>query len=117
MDVADLAATRFAISPPAPGVRRRPVAGQRAGGGARSLFGDLYPDVAYHAGLLARLFGVTPSAVSQHLTVLHRGGLIGRQRRGRTVLYQRSTLGLALLGRAELGRAELGRAELGRAGS
>jgi DNA-binding transcriptional ArsR family regulator len=47
---------------------------------------------------LARRFGVTPSAVSQHLAVLHRGGLVSRQRSGRVVLYQASELGLALLG-------------------
>lgn len=46
---------------------------------------------------LARQFGVTPSAVSQHLTFLHCGGLIDRQRSGRAVLYQTSELGLALL--------------------
>ena len=49
---------------------------------------------------LARRFGVTPGAVSQHLAVLHRGGLVDRQRSGRTVLYQASELGLALLRRA-----------------
>jgi DNA-binding transcriptional ArsR family regulator len=65
---------------------------------------------------LARRFGVTPSAVSQHLTVLHRGGLVDRQRRGRTVVYQTSPLGLAMLGKAELGRAEPGRVELGDVG-
>ena len=47
---------------------------------------------------LAGRFGVTPSAVSQHLAVLYRGGLVDRQRSGRTVLYQASELGLALLG-------------------
>jgi DNA-binding transcriptional ArsR family regulator len=46
---------------------------------------------------LARRFRVTPSAVSQHLAVLHRGGLVERQRSGRTVLYQASELGLAVL--------------------
>jgi DNA-binding transcriptional ArsR family regulator len=46
---------------------------------------------------LALRLGVTPSAVSQHLAVLHRGGLVDRQRSGRTVLYQASELGLALL--------------------
>jgi DNA-binding transcriptional ArsR family regulator len=66
---------------------------------------------------LARRFGVTPSAVSQHLTVLHRGGLVDRQRRGRTVLYQTSPLGLAMLGKAELERAEPGRVELGDVGA
>ncbi|MBO0788802.1 MAG: winged helix-turn-helix transcriptional regulator, partial [Actinobacteria bacterium] len=47
--------------------------------------------------MLARQLGVTPSAISQHLRFLHRGGLLDRQRSGRTVLYQASELGLALL--------------------
>ena len=51
---------------------------------------------------LALRFGVTPSAVSQHLGVLHRSGLVDRQRSGRKVLYQASELGLALLDRALL---------------
>jgi DNA-binding transcriptional ArsR family regulator len=46
---------------------------------------------------LARQFAVTPGAVSQHLAVLHRAGLLTRQRSGRSVLYQASDLGLALL--------------------
>ena len=46
---------------------------------------------------LARQLGVTPSAVSQHLAVLHRSGLVDRRRNGRSVLYQTSELGLALL--------------------
>ena len=46
---------------------------------------------------LARRLGVTPSAVSQHLTVLYHGGLVDRRRSGRTVLYHTSELGLALL--------------------
>ena len=49
---------------------------------------------------LARRFGVTPGAVSQHLAVLHRSGLVDRQRSGRIVLYQTSALGLALTGGA-----------------
>ena len=49
---------------------------------------------------LALRFGVTPSAISQHLAVLHRSGLVERQRSGRRVLYQASALGLALLDRA-----------------
>jgi DNA-binding transcriptional ArsR family regulator len=49
---------------------------------------------------LALRFGVTPSAVSQHLAVLYRGGLVDRERSGRRVLYQASELGLALLDRA-----------------
>jgi DNA-binding transcriptional ArsR family regulator len=51
---------------------------------------------------LARRLGVTPSAVSQHLVVLYRGGLVDRRRSGRTVLYQTSELGLALLDHALL---------------
>jgi DNA-binding transcriptional ArsR family regulator len=46
---------------------------------------------------LARQLAVTPGAVSQHLGVLHRAGLLTRQRSGRSVLYQASDLGLALL--------------------
>ena len=52
--------------------------------------------------VLARRFGVTPSAISQHLAVLHRGGLVDRERSGRRVLYQASELGLALLDQALL---------------
>jgi DNA-binding transcriptional ArsR family regulator len=51
---------------------------------------------------LACRFGVTPSAVSQHLAVLYRTGLVDRERSGRRVLYQASELGLALLDRALL---------------
>ena len=47
--------------------------------------------------VLARQLAVTPSAISQHLRFLHRGGLLSRQRSGRAVLYQTSELGLALL--------------------
>jgi DNA-binding transcriptional ArsR family regulator len=46
---------------------------------------------------LARRLGVTPSAVSQHLAVLHRSGLVDKRRSGRAVLYQTTALGLALL--------------------
>src|SRR5512135_3609277 len=47
---------------------------------------------------LARRLGVTPSAVSRHLAVLYRGGLVDKRRSGRAVLYQTTALGLALLG-------------------
>ncbi|MGW0445332.1 DUF5937 family protein [Streptosporangium sandarakinum] len=47
---------------------------------------------------LARVLGVTPSAVSQHLRVLHDSGLVARERSGRTVLYMTTALGTALLG-------------------
>jgi DNA-binding transcriptional ArsR family regulator len=57
---------------------------------------------------LARRLGVTASAVSQHLAALHRGGLVDRQRSGRTVLYQTSELGLALLAGARTREAGCG---------
>ncbi|MFE9450853.1 metalloregulator ArsR/SmtB family transcription factor [Streptomyces sp. NPDC006739] len=47
---------------------------------------------------LARRLGVTPSAVSQHLRVLHATGLVTRARDGRRVLYRRSPLGDRLAG-------------------
>ena len=42
---------------------------------------------------LARRLRVTPSAVSQHLQVLHATGLVTRSREGRRVQYRRSVLG------------------------
>jgi DNA-binding transcriptional ArsR family regulator len=47
--------------------------------------------------LLAREHGVTASAVSQHLTVLHANGLVGRHRTGRHVHYVLSDSGRALV--------------------
>lgn len=46
---------------------------------------------------IARRLGVTPSAVSQHLQVLHATGLVARARDGRHVLYRRSPLGDQLI--------------------
>ena len=46
---------------------------------------------------LARRMDLTPSAVSQHLTVMHEAGLLARERAGRLVLYRLSTIGEALL--------------------
>ncbi|MFI5533919.1 MarR family transcriptional regulator [Kitasatospora sp. NPDC051853] len=46
---------------------------------------------------LARRLRVTPSAVSQHLQVLHATGLLTRARDGRQVLYRRSALGDGLV--------------------
>ncbi|MFE5672829.1 DUF5937 family protein [Agromyces sp. NPDC056523] len=43
-------------------------------------------------------FGVTPSAVNQHLRALRDAGLLVSTRYGRSVLYLRSELGSALLG-------------------
>ncbi|WP_026414015.1 ArsR/SmtB family transcription factor [Actinomadura oligospora] len=42
---------------------------------------------------LARRLGVTPGAVSHHLTALRASGLLNRTREGRSVLYMRSPLG------------------------
>ncbi|MFG3014211.1 ArsR/SmtB family transcription factor [Streptomyces cinerochromogenes] len=42
---------------------------------------------------LAHRIGVTPSAVSQHLSVLHQARLTRRVRHGRNVLYSRTPLG------------------------
>ncbi|WP_053694356.1 ArsR/SmtB family transcription factor [Streptomyces sp. WM6372] len=52
------------------------------------LLGEPLPTVE-----IARRFGVTPSAVSRHLRVLHATGLVSRARDGRQVLYRRSPLG------------------------
>ncbi|WP_305783500.1 ArsR family transcriptional regulator [Symbioplanes lichenis] len=46
---------------------------------------------------LARRLRVTPSAVSQHLRILHGSGLVTRIRDGRHVLYRRSALGDRLI--------------------
>jgi DNA-binding transcriptional ArsR family regulator len=51
---------------------------------------------------IARRLRVTPSAVSQHLKVLHDTGLLTRARAGRQVLYRRSPIGDQLAGRAPL---------------
>jgi DNA-binding MarR family transcriptional regulator len=42
---------------------------------------------------IARRLNVTPSAVSQHLQVLHATGLLTRARDRRQVLYRRSQIG------------------------
>jgi Helix-turn-helix domain/Family of unknown function (DUF5937) len=86
-----------------PGLAGAGLAGQGPGGAVEALLGA--PRARLLGALrspattsaLARRFHVTPSAVSQHLAVLHRGGLVDRQRSGRTVLYQASELGLAVL--------------------
>lgn len=46
---------------------------------------------------LADQLGVTRGAISQHLTVLRDAGLVARERRGRTSLYLRTTLGTHLV--------------------
>src|SRR5580658_2955705 len=54
---------------------------------------------------LARQLGVTPSAVSQHLAALHRGGLIERRGGGRGVLTAPPALGLGPPGAPPAARA------------
>lgn len=54
---------------------------------------------------IARRLTVTPSAVSQHLQVLHAAGLLTRTRDGRHVLYRRSGLGDQLSGPGGLSAA------------
>lgn len=46
---------------------------------------------------LADRLGQSPSSVNQHLTLLHRSGLVNARRSGRSVLYQRTPTGDALL--------------------
>ncbi|WP_018349035.1 ArsR/SmtB family transcription factor [Longispora albida] len=46
---------------------------------------------------LARRLGVTPSAISQHLAVLRRNGLVSKARSGRVVLYARTPLADTLI--------------------
>jgi Bacterial regulatory protein, arsR family len=50
---------------------------------------------------IARRLKVTPSAVSQHLKVLHATGLVSRAKDGRYVLYRRSELGDRLAGESQ----------------
>jgi DNA-binding transcriptional ArsR family regulator len=45
---------------------------------------------------LARRLGVSPGGVSQHLSVLHRAGLVTRRREGRQVVYSRTVTGDSL---------------------
>lgn len=70
-------------------------------GGARALFADMLLDMLAEplpTIELARRLKVTPSAVSQHLKVLHATGLVTRARDGRQVLYRRASLGDQLIG-------------------
>jgi hypothetical protein len=88
-------------------------AGLLAGGGARSLFGDLHPSLRWSGDKLYLTDSddeadgqvtlgpdgvvLMPSVFIWHLAVLHRGGLADRQRSG----HQASALGLVVLGRAQ----------------
>lgn len=53
---------------------------------------------------VARRLGVTPSAVSQHLSRLHRAGAVERTRVGRRVYYRLSPRGEAVLDAFSEGR-------------
>jgi DNA-binding transcriptional ArsR family regulator len=49
------------------------------------------------AGEIADMLGLVPSAVSWHVAALERGGLVERERRGRSVLVRRTARGSALI--------------------
>ena len=52
-------------------------------------------------GELAANIGVTPGAVSQHLSALLAARLVARERQGRSVIYLRTTLADALCAPAD----------------
>lgn len=64
-------------------------------GGTRAALLDALGEPASSTDLALR-FGVSTSAVNQHLRVMERSGLLNRTRYGRAVLYYRSDLGEAL---------------------
>ncbi|MBP1302867.1 DUF5937 family protein [Curtobacterium sp. 1310] len=67
-------------------------------GGTRAALLDALGEPASSTDLAMR-FGVSTSAVNQHLRVMERGGLLNRTRYGRAVLYYRSAVGDALVRR------------------
>lgn len=100
--------TRTTVRYPARGVGALWAAGPRpAGRSTVALLGRTRAELLDALGSpatttdLARAFSVTPSAISQHLRVLHDSGLVARTRSGRTVLYMTTALGAALAGRAQ----------------
>ncbi|MEU5537501.1 ArsR family transcriptional regulator [Streptomyces sp. NPDC020362] len=64
-------------------------------GAARAQLLVLLSEPVTTSGLAQRL-GVTPGAVSQHLSILLAAGLVTRARHGRNVLYERTPLGTQL---------------------
>lgn len=69
-------------------------------GATRAGLLDALQEPASSSELAAR-YGVSPSAVNQHLRVMHDAGLLTRARHGRSVLYRTSELGEQLSGRSE----------------
>ncbi|OII12218.1 transcriptional regulator [Curtobacterium sp. MCBA15_009] len=67
-------------------------------GATRAALLDALGEPASSTDLAVR-FGVSTSAVNQHLRVMERGGLLNRTRYGRAVLYYRSTVGDAMSAR------------------
>jgi DNA-binding transcriptional ArsR family regulator len=68
-------------------------------------------ELPYTTTQLAQQFAMSPGSVSQHLKILTESALVDRHRRGRSVLYQRTTLATALLhasGRLTNGRPGCG---------
>jgi DNA-binding transcriptional ArsR family regulator len=57
----------------------------------------LWLDPPGTAGEIAEMLGLVPSAVSWHVAALERGGLVERERRGRSVLVRRTARGSALI--------------------
>jgi hypothetical protein len=55
----------------------------------------------HHAGRQG--LGPSAASISEHLSVLHRSGLVTARRSGRSVLHQRTLLGTELLGAAVRG--------------
>jgi DNA-binding transcriptional ArsR family regulator len=104
LDVADLAATRFAISPLCETLKAVQLLGNPSPPSwPTATTGSLPRTGSGSVRCSTPTSPTTPGAISQHLAVLRRGGLVDRRRSGRTVLYQASELGLALLGAAGVG--------------
>jgi DNA-binding transcriptional ArsR family regulator len=60
-----------------------------------ALLGDL--ETARTTTELARRHQLSPSAISYHLSILHRSGMVSRSRTGSAVLYQRTDHGTAIV--------------------
>ncbi|MEU3216309.1 helix-turn-helix domain-containing protein [Streptomyces sp. NPDC006971] len=76
---------------------RTPAMGRLLGQSRAALLNDL--DAARTTGELAARNNLAPATVSYHLGVLHRSGLVLRERDRHVVRYRRSAEGDTLLGR------------------